>query len=59
MKGEIPSPANPPTGCHFHPRCPYAQAICAQETPPLREIQGGHLAACHFSEELKLRGVND
>jgi peptide/nickel transport system ATP-binding protein len=59
MKGEIPSPANPPSGCHFHPRCPYAKAICAQESPPLREIKPGHFAACHFSEELMLKGVRD
>ena len=59
MKGEIPSPANPPTGCHFHPRCPYAKAICAQEAPPLRKVSADHYAACHFSEELTLAGIND
>jgi peptide/nickel transport system ATP-binding protein len=57
MKGEIPSPSNPPSGCHFHPRCPYAKAICAQESPPLRQIKSGHFAACHFAEELELKGV--
>ncbi len=59
VKGEIPNPAKPPTGCHFHPRCRYAQARCAQEIPPLREVQPGHWAACHFSEELPLKGIND
>ena len=59
ITGEIPNPANPPSGCHFHPRCPYAQAICSQESPPLREVTPGQFAACHFSEELNLKGVND
>jgi peptide/nickel transport system ATP-binding protein len=59
ITGEIPNPADPPSGCHFHPRCPYAQAVCKQESPPLREITPGQFAACHFSEELSLKGVND
>jgi peptide/nickel transport system ATP-binding protein len=59
VKGEIPNPANPPTGCHFHPRCPYAQPVCATDVPPLRAIAPGQFAACHFSEELTLKGVND
>ena len=59
MQGEIPSPSNPPKGCYFHPRCAYAKAICSQETPPLREVGPGHYAACHFSDELELKGVND
>jgi len=49
-KGEIPNPINPPSGCRFHPRCPYAQAICSEEEPLLRELRPGHEAACHFSE---------
>ncbi|ASA26287.1 peptide ABC transporter substrate-binding protein [Paenibacillus donghaensis] len=48
LSGEIPSPANPPSGCAFHPRCPYAREICRQEAPPLAEHVPGHLAACHF-----------
>ncbi|MFO1192648.1 MAG: ABC transporter ATP-binding protein [Rhodoferax sp.] len=48
IKGEIPSPLNPPTGCHFHPRCPKALAECAQVKPPLRELEGGHWSACHL-----------
>ncbi|MBI5668378.1 MAG: ATP-binding cassette domain-containing protein [Chloroflexi bacterium] len=59
IAGEIPNPANPPPGCHFHPRCPYAQPICAHEAPPLREVTPGQFAACHFSDELNLKGVND
>lgn len=54
LKGEVADPANPPSGCYFHPRCQYAQDRCKAETPPLREIKPGHWAACHFSEELEL-----
>lgn len=59
VAGEVPNPANPPSGCYFHPRCPYAQPICSRETPPLRAIAPGQFAACHFSEALDLKGVND
>jgi oligopeptide/dipeptide ABC transporter ATP-binding protein len=52
LSGEIPSPIDPPAGCHFHPRCPYAKEICRQEYPPLAELAPGHLAACHFSSEV-------
>jgi oligopeptide/dipeptide ABC transporter ATP-binding protein len=52
LKGEVPSPLAPPSGCHFHPRCPYARDICASDYPPLEDKGGGHLAACHFSEEV-------
>jgi oligopeptide/dipeptide ABC transporter ATP-binding protein len=45
--GELPSPTAPPSGCHFHPRCPAATARCKSEAPPLREIESGHLLACH------------
>jgi len=58
LTGEVPSPANPPSGCYFHPRCQYAQGICAQETPALREVTPGHFAACHFADMLTLRGVD-
>ena len=57
LEGEVPSPANPPSGCYFHPRCKYAQERCRVETPLLREVKPGHLAACHFSEELDLQGL--
>ncbi|MCZ2259087.1 ABC transporter ATP-binding protein [Sporosarcina sp. G11-34] len=46
LKGDVPSPANPPTGCPFHTRCPVAQEICSQEKPPLREVKPGHYVAC-------------
>jgi dipeptide transport system ATP-binding protein len=49
VKGELPSPLNPPPGCAFASRCPYAQARCTAERPDLREV-GGHLVACHFAE---------
>jgi peptide/nickel transport system ATP-binding protein len=47
VKGEIPSPLHPPSGCHFHPRCPFALPICKVEAPPLREIAPDHFSACH------------
>ncbi|MEA4907514.1 MAG: ABC transporter ATP-binding protein [Chloroflexi bacterium] len=50
-EGEIPNPINPPSGCRFHPRCPYAQAICSQEEPVLRELRPEHQVACHFAEQ--------
>ena len=49
IKGEIPSPLNPPTGCHFHPRCPAAMARCREAAPALREIAPGHRSACHLN----------
>jgi peptide/nickel transport system ATP-binding protein/oligopeptide transport system ATP-binding protein len=52
LSGEIPSPIDPPEGCHFHPRCPYAQEICRQEYPKLTEQTEGHQAACHFSDQV-------
>jgi peptide/nickel transport system ATP-binding protein/oligopeptide transport system ATP-binding protein len=52
LSGEIPSPLNPPSGCHFHPRCPYARELCQHQSPELLDKGGGHLAACHFSEEV-------
>ena len=48
VRGEIPSPLDPPGGCHFHPRCPHAMARCAVEAPALREIAPGRLSACHL-----------
>lgn len=48
IKGEIPSPMNPPTGCPFHPRCPYAQANCSVDVPEYRELLKDHYVACHY-----------
>ena len=59
LEGDVPSPANPPSGCVFHPRCRYAQEICRTETPQLQEIQPEHYANCHFAEKLQLQGIND
>ncbi|MBU5344442.1 ABC transporter ATP-binding protein [Paenibacillus lautus] len=48
LKGDIPNPANPPAGCKFHTRCPYAKDICKQQIPTFREVTAGHLVACHL-----------
>jgi oligopeptide/dipeptide ABC transporter ATP-binding protein len=48
IEGDVPSPMNPPSGCHFHTRCPYAIARCKVEDPPLQEIVPGHVVACHL-----------
>ena len=50
LKGDIPSPANPPRGCRFHTRCPYAKEICKHVTPEYREYEPEHFAACHLLE---------
>ncbi|HET8680070.1 MAG TPA: dipeptide ABC transporter ATP-binding protein [bacterium] len=57
LKGEVPSPADPPSGCYFHPRCPHAVDLCRTQTPVLREISPGHFVSCHRADELQLRGV--
>jgi oligopeptide/dipeptide ABC transporter ATP-binding protein len=57
LKGEIPSPVNPPAGCRFHTRCPYAQDKCKTEIPQWREIEDGHFVACHYANTLTLKGV--
>ena len=50
IRGEIPSPMTPPSGCHFHPRCPHAFDRCRSEVPALREIAPGHRSACHLND---------
>ena len=51
VKGEIPSPINPPSGCHFHPRCPLAMERCRVEVPKLREVAPGQRSACHLNDQ--------
>ncbi len=48
LQGDVPSPINPPKGCHFHTRCPYAEERCRVETPVLKDLGGGHTVACHL-----------
>ena len=50
LKGDVPSPINPPPGCHFHARCPYAMTRCRHEVPALREVKPGHWASCHLHD---------
>jgi peptide/nickel transport system ATP-binding protein len=57
LKGEVPSPANPPSGCYFHPRCVYAAEICRKDPPAFREISPAHFVACHRSDEIELPGI--
>ncbi len=47
LQGEVPNPIRPPSGCHFHPRCPLAEARCSREVPLLRQNDAGHCVACH------------
>ena len=60
LKGEIADPAHPPTGCYFHPRCPYAKSECSVTEPELKEMSSlpGHWTACHYGEDLSLKGIN-
>lgn len=59
LKGDVPSPVNPPSGCYFHPRCPYVQPICKEQEPPFVDTGGEHFASCHFSTTLQLKGVGE
>ncbi|MBK37163.1 MAG: peptide ABC transporter ATP-binding protein [Gemmatimonadetes bacterium] len=52
LEGDVPDPADAPSGCKFHPRCAYAQDICKTDDPSLREIEPGHEASCHFAGEI-------
>ena len=56
LTGEIPNPANPPSGCFFHPRCRYCTEKCKECAPEYKELEPGHFVACHRAEELNLRG---
>jgi peptide/nickel transport system ATP-binding protein len=58
LKGDVPSPANPPSGCYFHPRCAHAAEVCRTEPPDFREINPGHFVACHRAEEIQLLGIS-
>ena len=58
LEGEQPNPANPPSGCTFHPRCRYADIErCITEVPRFREVSGGHFISCHHAESLSLKGA--
>jgi peptide/nickel transport system ATP-binding protein len=57
LQGDVADPANVPSGCPFHPRCQYAQAVCSEKVPAEEEIAPGHLVRCHRARELTLRGV--
>jgi peptide/nickel transport system ATP-binding protein len=59
LPGEVANPAAPPSGCYFHPRCPFAVEECKRETPTLREIEPGHFVACHRADELTLDGIGE
>jgi len=63
LKGDVPSPVNPPSGCVFHPRCPYYDKnkweACTNEVPELQPIEGEHYSACHFARQLDLEGVHE
>jgi peptide/nickel transport system ATP-binding protein len=56
LPGEVANPANPPSGCYFHPRCAHAQPICRTEAPAWREVGPQHFVACHFADTLSLSG---
>jgi peptide/nickel transport system ATP-binding protein len=57
IRGEIPSPMRPPSGCHFHPRCPQAMAICREIDPPMVKVSKGHWSACHLHGTVEVAGA--
>jgi peptide/nickel transport system ATP-binding protein len=59
LTGEVPSPASPPPGCHFHPRCAFVAERCRREAPTWQEVTPGHFARCHFAGELPLATAGD
>ncbi len=58
LEGDVPSPANPPTGCYFHPRCPFATDVCTTDAPILEEVTPNRFVRCHRARELQLAGVD-
>jgi len=52
MEGDVPSPANPPSGCRFHTRCPFVESVCREEVPENRELETGHFVMCHKAEKI-------
>jgi peptide/nickel transport system ATP-binding protein len=57
LAGEVANPANPPSGCYFHPRCEYAEPVCKEEAPAWEEVAEGHFCRCHRARELDLVGA--
>jgi peptide/nickel transport system ATP-binding protein len=59
LEGDVPSPADPPSGCYFHPRCQFAIDICSREAPELTELRPDHYVSCHRAHELTLEGIGE
>ncbi|MFB6217110.1 MAG: oligopeptide/dipeptide ABC transporter ATP-binding protein, partial [Candidatus Aenigmatarchaeota archaeon] len=57
LEGDVPSPVDPPSGCYFHPRCPYSEPNCSEREPEFREIEDDHYVHCHYAEDLELGGL--
>jgi len=57
LEGDVPSPADPPSGCYFHPRCPHAIDACRTTAPVMEEISPEHFVSCHRAKELDLVGI--